>query len=53
MEKDLNRQKNLDSKIDNAIFEAEEELKNGAKPISIEEAHKRLEKKFFTQTDKQ
>lgn len=53
MEKELNRRKNLDGRIDNAIFEAEEELKNGAKPIPIEEARKRLEKKFFIQTDKQ
>ena len=32
------------SRIDQAIFEAESEIKRGAKPIPLEEAKKKLEK---------
>ena len=36
-----------ENKIDQAIEEAEREVKEGAKPISAKEAKKRLDKKYY------
>ena len=35
------------SRIDQAIFEAESEVERGAKPISLESARKQLDAKYF------
>ena len=35
------------NKIDQAIFEAEKEVEEGAKPVSIKSAKKKLDKKYY------
>ena len=35
------------NKIDQAIFDAETEVENGAKPISLDNAMERLNKKYY------
>lgn len=35
------------SRIDQAIFEAENEINNGAEPISLKSARKQLDEKYF------
>ena len=35
------------NKIDQAIYEAELEVENGAKPISLNEAKERLDQKYY------
>ena len=37
----------LTNRIDQAIFESEEEVLNGAKPISLKEARKQLDGKYY------
>ena len=37
----------LEQRIDQAIFEAEEEVSKGAKTIPLEEARKQLDKKYY------
>ncbi|MCR4703176.1 MAG: type II toxin-antitoxin system Phd/YefM family antitoxin [Saccharofermentans sp.] len=34
-------------KIDSSIFEAEEELKNGSKPVSVKKAKQDLDRKYY------
>ncbi|MCR5287866.1 MAG: type II toxin-antitoxin system Phd/YefM family antitoxin [Saccharofermentans sp.] len=35
------------NKIDQAIFEAEKEVEEGAKPVSLKSAKKKLDKKYY------
>ena len=35
------------NRIDQAIFEAEKDFENGSQPISVEEARKQLDEKYF------
>ena len=35
------------NKIDQAIFEAEKEVEEGAKPVSVKSAKKKLDKKYY------
>lgn len=35
------------NKIDQAIFEAEKEVEEGAKPVSVKAAKKKLDKKYY------
>ena len=37
----------FNNRIDQAIFESEEEVLNGAKPISLKEARKQLDGKYY------
>ena len=37
----------LENRIDQAIAESEAEVANGAKPMSLEEAKKMLDKKYY------
>ena len=41
------RQKSIEEKIDQAIYESEKEVKKGAKPISLKEAKKKLDDEFY------
>ena len=40
----------MNEKIDQAIYESEQEFNNGAEPIPIDTAMKRLNKKYYGET---
>lgn len=37
----------LSARIDQAIYEAEQEVEKGAEPVSLKDAKKRLDKKYY------
>lgn len=41
------RKKSIEEKIDQAIYESEKEVAEGAKPISFKEAKKKLDDEFY------
>ena len=47
MKYEKDNEKILEDKIDKAIFEAEKDVANGARPIPLEEAKKRLDEKYY------